>query len=135
LLDKRWLDLQYHDVDQKSIKKPDELGIDKKDFPPSIIDNATLDRILGSIFGMALGDALGAHVEFRPQSYLAANPVTELAGGGTWGLQKGQVRNTSLNLLFHAFNSILYNTISNFQTNSEVLKANTFQRLYFMTIN
>jgi len=40
---------------------------------------------------MALGDAVGAHVEFRPQEYLAKNPVMDLRGGGTWGLKKGQV--------------------------------------------
>jgi ADP-ribosylglycohydrolase len=43
--------------------------------------------------GMALGDALGAHVEFRPREYLLSNPVTDLVGGGTWGLQPGQVSN------------------------------------------
>ncbi|CAF5074496.1 unnamed protein product, partial [Rotaria sp. Silwood1] len=37
-----------------------------------------------------MGDALGAYVEFRPNSYLVANPVTDLVGGGTWDLQKGQ---------------------------------------------
>ncbi|CAF1079739.1 unnamed protein product [Rotaria sp. Silwood1] len=42
------------------------------------------------MFGLAMGDALGAHVEFRPHSYLLANPVKDLVGGGTWGLQKGQ---------------------------------------------
>jgi hypothetical protein len=40
---------------------------------------------------MALGDALGAHVEFRPHAYLKAHPVKDLEGGGTWGLEKGQV--------------------------------------------
>ncbi|CAF5010875.1 unnamed protein product, partial [Rotaria sp. Silwood1] len=42
------------------------------------------------MFGLTIGDALGAHVEFRPNSYLVANPVKDLEGGGTWGLQKGQ---------------------------------------------
>jgi ADP-ribosylglycohydrolase len=50
-----------------------------------------LDKIQGSLIGMALGDALGAHVEFRPYQYLLANPVKDLEGGGTWGLRKGQV--------------------------------------------
>ena len=40
---------------------------------------------------MALGDALGAHVEFRPHEYMIQNRVTDLVGGGTWGLKKGQV--------------------------------------------
>ncbi len=40
---------------------------------------------------MALGDALGAHVEFRPHEYMVQNPVSDLKAGGTWGLKKGQV--------------------------------------------
>ena len=40
---------------------------------------------------MAIGDALGAHVEFRPRSYLEAHRVKDLEAGGTWGLEKGQV--------------------------------------------
>ncbi|CAF4684835.1 unnamed protein product [Rotaria sp. Silwood2] len=49
-----------------------------------------MDRIQGSMFGLTLGDALGAHVEFRPHGYLVANPVKNLVGGETWGLQQGQ---------------------------------------------
>jgi ADP-ribosylglycohydrolase len=60
--------------------------------PSSSIDEDILNRIQGSIIGMALGDALGAHVEFRPHQYMVANPVKDLVGGGTWGLEKGQVR-------------------------------------------
>jgi len=59
--------------------------------PRGPIDKKILDRIQGSIIGMALGDALGAHVEFRPHQYMVANPVEHLVGGGTWGLKKGQV--------------------------------------------
>ncbi|CAF3578533.1 unnamed protein product [Rotaria sp. Silwood1] len=44
------------------------------------------------MFGLLLGDALGAHVEFRPHAYLLANPVSDLQSGGTWGLEKGQVQ-------------------------------------------
>jgi ADP-ribosyl-[dinitrogen reductase] hydrolase len=54
-------------------------------------DKEILNKIQGSMIGMALGDALGAHVEFRPQDYLRQNPVQDLSGGGTWGLNKGQV--------------------------------------------
>lgn len=92
LLDKLWLTCKYHDDEQTSIKKPDELGITNQDFADvSKINPLVVDRIKGSMFGLALGDALGAHVEFRPNSFLAANPVKDLVGGGTWGLQAGQV--------------------------------------------
>lgn len=47
-------------------------------------------RIVGSLIGLAIGDAAGAAVEFRPRDYLVANPVKNLQGGGTWGLQAGQ---------------------------------------------
>jgi hypothetical protein len=87
-LDKPWLDLQLHE--NGTIKKPDELENGMQD-PHSQINADILDRVHGSMVGMALGDALGAHVEFRPHEYMVANPVTSLKGGGTWGLEKGQV--------------------------------------------
>ncbi|CAF3873051.1 unnamed protein product, partial [Rotaria magnacalcarata] len=40
--------------------------------------------------GLALGDALGAHVEFKPHDILVVRPVKDLQGGGTWGLNKGE---------------------------------------------
>ncbi|CAF1000569.1 unnamed protein product [Rotaria sordida] len=87
--DKQWLDCQYHDLEHTSIKKPDEVENDMED--PIINDNIQiLDRIQGSMIGMALGDALGAHVEFRPREYLREHPVEDLIGGGTWGLNTGQ---------------------------------------------
>ncbi|CAF1001508.1 unnamed protein product [Didymodactylos carnosus] len=39
---------------------------------------------------MAIGDALGASTEFRPYSYMQSNPITDMIGGGTWGLAAGQ---------------------------------------------
>jgi len=59
--------------------------------PPNDYNEEILNRIQGSMIGMALGDALGAHVEFRPRDYLREHPVEDLQGGGTWGLEKGQV--------------------------------------------
>lgn len=94
--DKQWLDLQY-DLDGK-IKKPDDLEFEMFE-PPTSIDAQLLNRIEGSLIGMALGDALGAHVEFRPNEYLVENPVEDLQGGGTWGLRKGQV-NITTNIYF-----------------------------------
>jgi hypothetical protein len=90
-LDKTWLDLQYHDPTRRLIKKPGDLENEMQEPPMSEIDEKVLDRIKGSMVGMALGDALGAHVEFRPRQYMLENPVKDLQGGGTWGLQKGQV--------------------------------------------
>ncbi|CAF1202542.1 unnamed protein product [Didymodactylos carnosus] len=60
--------------------------------PPSFPADLTVspDKIIGSLAGLALGDALGAHVEFRPRSYMLKNPVSKLIGGGTWGLKPGQ---------------------------------------------
>ncbi|CAF1225458.1 unnamed protein product [Didymodactylos carnosus] len=42
------------------------------------------------MLGMAVGEALGAHVEFRPRSYLEKYPVENLQGGDTRGLKPGQ---------------------------------------------
>jgi hypothetical protein len=95
--DKSWLNLQYHPDGR--IMKPEELENELTD-PPEAINSNILDRIHGSMIGMALGDALGAHVEFRPHAYMLANPVTDLKGGGTWGLEKGQVSSSHMNVLF-----------------------------------
>ncbi|CAF3419282.1 unnamed protein product [Rotaria socialis] len=86
-LDKSWLDLSYHQHGEKLIKRPHELCMPN---PPMTVDNQILNRIQGSMIGMALGDALGAHVEFRPRAFLVSNPVSDLEAGGTWGLEKGQ---------------------------------------------
>ena len=48
------------------------------------------DKIISSLVGLAIGDALGASVEFRPHQYLAEHPVNDLQSGGTWGLDAGQ---------------------------------------------
>jgi len=58
--------------------------------PTETNDSDALDRITGSLVGLAVGDALGASVEFRPHEYLVANPVREMMAGGTWGLRAGQ---------------------------------------------
>ena len=79
----------------KRILKPDELR-PYLISPPTPLDKQLLDRIFGSMMGLAIGDALGAHVEFRPHEYLVSNPVTDFQSGGTWSLQKGQVPPRSL---------------------------------------
>ncbi|CAF2890104.1 unnamed protein product [Rotaria sp. Silwood2] len=88
-VDKSWLDCQFH-ADGKSIKKLDEIE-NEMDEPNDIIDKNILDRIQGSMEGMALGDALGAPVKWQSREYLAHHPVTDLQSGGTSSLMKGQV--------------------------------------------
>ena len=58
--------------------------------PNRISSNEFVDRCVGSLVGLAVGDALGASVEFRPHQYFVDHPVTDMEGGGTWGLDRGQ---------------------------------------------
>ena len=69
---------------------------------PSPPDEEVLDRVKGSMLVMALGDALGAYVEFRRHSYLLEHPVMGFKGGGTWGLKKGQVNQFAFSQVFLA---------------------------------
>ena len=89
IVGQEWLNIQTHPND--SIKKPNELEMDVPD-PPEIIDWRVLDRIKGSLIGLATGDTLGAHVEYQSRQYLLDNPVTDMQGGGKWSLNKGEVR-------------------------------------------
>jgi ADP-ribosyl-[dinitrogen reductase] hydrolase len=45
-------------------------------------------RIRGCLLGLALGDCVGAAVEFKARG--SFTPLTDLQGGGTWGLEAGQ---------------------------------------------
>jgi ADP-ribosyl-[dinitrogen reductase] hydrolase len=66
-------------------------------------DNETIKRIQGSLVGLAVGDALGASVEFRPNAYLKQFPVKDMQSGGTWGLEAGQwTDDTSMTLCLAA---------------------------------
>jgi ADP-ribosyl-[dinitrogen reductase] hydrolase len=47
-----------------------------------------LDRYRGCLFGLAAGDALGTTVEFQPPG--SFTPVTDIVGGGPFGLKAGQ---------------------------------------------
>ncbi len=46
-----------------------------------------LSKFIGSMIGMAIGDALGAPVEFKIRD--AFEPVTDMRGNGTWDLPPG----------------------------------------------
>jgi len=55
---------------------------------PSKPDPALLDRAQGALLGLAVGDALGATLEFQPRD---AQPLhTEMRGGGPFGLKAGE---------------------------------------------
>jgi len=56
-------------------------------------------RYLGSLIGLAAGDALGTTLEFkRPGSF---TPLTDIVGGGPFHLRKGErTDNTSMALCF-----------------------------------
>lgn len=89
-LETYWFDLKFHTKNPQLIKRPHELEKYLRD-PPAEFNNDIVNRIQGSMIGIALGDALGAHVEFKPRKFLLEHPVHDLQSGGTWGLQKGQV--------------------------------------------
>ena len=46
------------------------------------------DRAVGALLGLAAGDAVGTTVEFKPPGTF--EPLTDLVGGGPFGLQPGQ---------------------------------------------
>jgi ADP-ribosyl-[dinitrogen reductase] hydrolase len=50
------------------------------------------NKILGGIFGLAIGDALGGTTEFMSQEEIANvyGKVTKIIGGGFWNLKPGE---------------------------------------------
>ncbi len=48
----------------------------------------TQDRFRGCLLGLAVGDAVGTAVEFKPRG--SFEPVTDMLGGGPFGLKPGQ---------------------------------------------
>jgi ADP-ribosyl-[dinitrogen reductase] hydrolase len=55
---------------------------------PSTSVEAVRDRAVGAMIGLAVGDALGTTLEFRPRD--SYEPLTDITGGGPFGLQPGQ---------------------------------------------
>lgn len=52
------------------------------------IDPELADRALGAFLGLAIGDALGTALEFKPPGTFA--PIQDLVGGGPFALKPGQ---------------------------------------------
>lgn len=46
------------------------------------------DKARGTLLGLAVGDALGAALEFKPPGTF--QPISDMVGGGPWGLEPGQ---------------------------------------------
>jgi ADP-ribosylglycohydrolase len=77
------------------------------------------ERILGGLFGCAVGDALGVPVEFRDRASVQNNPVSTLRGHGTHGQPPGTWSDdTSLmlcladSLRHHAFDTATHHRIT-----------------------
>ena len=47
-----------------------------------------IDRARGCLLGLAIGDAIGTTVEFKPRGTFA--PMTDMIGGGPFRLQIGE---------------------------------------------
>ena len=51
-------------------------------------NDAKRDRVRGALIGLAVGDAVGTTVEFKAPDTFPA--VTDMVGGGPFGLRPGQ---------------------------------------------
>ncbi len=47
------------------------------------------DAIIGGIMGVIIGDALGLPVQFMTKTEIRKNPITDMTGGGAFGLEPG----------------------------------------------
>jgi ADP-ribosyl-[dinitrogen reductase] hydrolase len=56
---------------------------------PSRSNAAIEDRAVGALLGLAVGDALGTALEFSPRDD-RAEPLTDMVGGGPFGLRAGE---------------------------------------------
>ncbi|MCG7409674.1 ADP-ribosylglycohydrolase family protein [Paenibacillus sp. ACRRX] len=57
-----------------------------------------INRIKGGLFGVAVGDALGGTTEFMTASSISQTygVLTEIIGGGVWGLEPGEVTDDTM---------------------------------------
>lgn len=55
---------------------------------PSTTSDAILDRAIGTLMGLAIGDAVGTTLEFKVRD--SYPPLTDMVGGGPFGLKPGE---------------------------------------------
>jgi ADP-ribosyl-[dinitrogen reductase] hydrolase len=55
---------------------------------PSATAEAVKDRAVGALLGLAIGDAVGTTLEFKPRD--TYKPLTDMIGGGPFGLKAGE---------------------------------------------
>src|SRR5207244_397889 len=55
---------------------------------PATDEAAIRDRAVGALLGLAMGDAVGTTLEFRRRD--SYEPLTDMIGGGPFGLKAGQ---------------------------------------------
>lgn len=55
---------------------------------PVVEPSAIEDRAIGALLGLAIGDAIGTTLEFCPRD--TYEPVTDMVGGGPFGLKPGE---------------------------------------------
>jgi ADP-ribosyl-[dinitrogen reductase] hydrolase len=64
----------------------------------SMEPNILFDKIKGGLYGVAIGDALGGTTEFMSRREIQAvhGYVTDIIGGGVWGLEPGEVTDDTM---------------------------------------
>lgn len=55
---------------------------------PATTEAAIRDRAVGALLGLAVGDAIGTTLEFRPRD--SYEPMVDMVGGGPFGLKPGE---------------------------------------------
>ena len=63
-----------------------------------------MDRARGCLLGLAVGDAVGTTLEFQPRD--SYEPLTDMVGGGPFGLEPGQWTDDTSMALCLAFSLI-----------------------------
>lgn len=74
-------------TDEEKRIKESRFGKGDESYKPTRYDNPVTNRKMGCLFGLAVGDALGATVEFQSRGEF--EPVTDMRSGGDFNLEAG----------------------------------------------